>query len=196
MPNYCTPGHPYASQSIHVTTNPIYKSKDGKYDQHNDERLLSSTTRPKTSTQITSPRMAGSPLEVSPRSPRAKTAPPGYKTMPPLNKAQKLITIKYIQRTPWCRDMYRWFTPDPSNGVWLDNEKVDRYRHLALRERLPMQRIYHVEKGLIPNYSGYVPGQKFRYGNTWTRETVNANKIGIPRRWESTSIFQNRPIGA
>ncbi|CAK8680938.1 unnamed protein product [Clavelina lepadiformis] len=83
------PGHPYASQSIHVTTNPIYKSKDGKYDQHNDERLLNPTSRPKTSTQITSPRMAGSPLEVFPRSPRAKTAPPGYKDMPPLNKAQK-----------------------------------------------------------------------------------------------------------
>ncbi|CAK8680856.1 unnamed protein product [Clavelina lepadiformis] len=46
-------------------------------------------TRPKTSMQITSPRMAGSPLEGSPRSPRAKTAPPGYKTMPLLNKVQK-----------------------------------------------------------------------------------------------------------
>ena len=39
-------------------------------------------------------------------------------------------------------------------------------------------------------------GQKFRYGKTWARETVNANRIGIKRPWNSTSLFENRPLGA
>jgi len=75
----------------------------------------------------------------------------------------QLITLNFRQMTPWCRDMYRWFTPDPKQGVWYDNiENVDRYRHLALRERLPARRIYHIDTGIVANYSGYVPG-KFHF---------------------------------
>ncbi|XP_002131258.2 uncharacterized protein LOC100180027 [Ciona intestinalis] len=190
MPNYNTPGHPYASQSIHVTSSPLYKSKDGRYTYPGVRDL---TSRPLTALNKTSPHDSESS---SPRSPRAKTAPPGYKTMPPINKNKKLITLNFRQLTPWCRDMYRWFTPDPSQGVWHDKQDVDRYRREALKSRIPAQNIYHTQAGLMPNYSGYVPGQKFRYGKTWARETVNANRTGIPRTWESTSFFQDRPIGA
>jgi len=55
--------------------------------------------------------------------------------------------------------MYSWFTPDAKQGVWHDNEDLDRYRRQVFQQRLPMQRIYHIDSGIIPNYSGYVPGE-------------------------------------
>ncbi|CAH2293517.1 Hypothetical predicted protein [Pelobates cultripes] len=34
--------------------------------------------------------------------------------------------------------------------------------------------IYRADSGLLPNYSGYTPGQMFAIGNTWGRSTMNA----------------------
>lgn len=36
--------------------------------------------------------------------------------------------------------------------------------------------IYPVETGLVPHYTGHIPGQKFRYGNTFGHSTENALK--------------------
>lgn len=182
MPDYATPGHPYASQSIHVRTNPVYKSKDGRYE-------ISELQTPKRSWNL--------PDEKINNLPRAKTAPPsGYKAMPPISKGKKLIPWNYRQRTPWIRDMYRWFTPDPKQGVWHNKEDSDKYRRESLAFRTPAQCIYHVGNGLMPSYSGHVPGQLFRYGGTWATETRNARMIGLRRPYTSTSLFENRPIGA
>lgn len=63
--------------------------------------------------------------------------------------------------------MYRWFTPDRSQGVWYDHEAYDRYRKRAFRVRLPAKAIYHVDSGIMPSYSGYVPG--------WFHQWYSAN---------------------
>ena len=71
----------------------------------------------------------------------------------------QLISISYHQMTPWCRDMYNWFTPDPTMGVWLETECIDCYRIHACKERLKTQRVFPIQTGLIPGYSGHVPGR-------------------------------------
>lgn len=71
----------------------------------------------------------------------------------------QLITNNFIQNTPWCRDMRRWFTPDQTAGIWFAKEDYDKYRKMALDFRVPAGRIYHVDKSLLPGYSGYVPGK-------------------------------------
>lgn len=55
--------------------------------------------------------------------------------------------------------MRRWFTPDRTAGIWFDKEDSDRFRKMALDFRVPAGRIYHVDKPLLPGYSGYVPGK-------------------------------------
>jgi len=51
------------------------------------------TTRPATRNERSSPRDSASSQDSSPRSPRAKTAPPGYKTMPPINRQKKVKSL-------------------------------------------------------------------------------------------------------
>ena len=50
------------------------------------------------------------------------------------------------------------------------NEK-DLHRKLALKDK--NNDIFKAEEGIIPRYAGYVPGAKFKYGNTFYRETIN-----------------------
>nr|XP_039258387.1 protein FAM166B-like [Styela clava] len=38
-------------------------------------------------------------------------------------------------------------------------------------------KVYLVDSGIIPRYGGYVPGQKFRFGHTFTNLTVNPLKL-------------------
>ena len=41
--------------------------------------------------------------------------------------------------------------------------------------------IYHVDTGLVPHYTGHIPGQKFRYGKTFGHSTQDAlTKVKIP----------------
>ncbi|XP_063424057.1 ciliary microtubule inner protein 2B-like [Mytilus trossulus] len=37
--------------------------------------------------------------------------------------------------------------------------------------------IYPIETGLVPHYTGHIPGQKFRYGGTFGHSTENALKV-------------------
>ncbi|XP_039261041.1 uncharacterized protein LOC120337338 [Styela clava] len=195
MPNYATPGHPYSSQSIYVTVSPVYKKRGSNSDHDFKPQESFSRRLPNISQRVQSAADIGL-VTSSKQQQRAHTAPPTYKYPPRVDHKHRLITTNFKQNTPWCRDMCRWFTPDRTQGVWYDNEDFDRYRQSAFKFRLPAQHIYHTKAGLMPNYSGYVPGQAFRYGGTWARETANARMIGIARKWESTSYFQDRPIGA
>ena len=63
------------------------------------------------------------------------------------------------------------------------NEFTDHVtRHKALssepvkihREAPQIKPIYPVETGLVPQYTGHIPGQKFRYGDTFGNSTRNA----------------------
>ncbi|XP_065829586.1 ciliary microtubule inner protein 2B-like [Oscarella lobularis] len=41
-------------------------------------------------------------------------------------------------------------------------------------------RIYPVEAGLVPNYTGHIPAQKFKYGMTFGHSTKNAARNAVP----------------
>ncbi|KAM5191579.1 uncharacterized protein ACMZJ9_000537 [Mantella aurantiaca] len=49
--------------------------------------------------------------------------------------------------------------------------------------------IYRTNSGLLPNYSGYTPGQMFLIGNTWGRTTMNALGKHHDQRFQWTSLF-------
>ncbi|XP_077331523.1 uncharacterized protein LOC143974231 [Lithobates pipiens] len=49
--------------------------------------------------------------------------------------------------------------------------------------------IYRTNSGLLPNYSGYTPGQMFLIGNTWGRSSVNALGKLREQRFQWTSLF-------
>ncbi|XP_071096287.1 ciliary microtubule inner protein 2B-like [Haliotis cracherodii] len=45
-----------------------------------------------------------------------------------------------------------------------------------------MNGVYPVETGLVPHYTGHIPGQKFRYGKTFGHSTENAMKHPLTAR--------------
>ncbi|XP_043920233.1 protein FAM166B-like [Protopterus annectens] len=49
--------------------------------------------------------------------------------------------------------------------------------------------IYKRETGIVPNYAGYVPGEKFTHGKTWTLTTENTLGIGKHKPFQRTSLF-------
>ncbi|XP_077201733.1 ciliary microtubule inner protein 2B-like [Paroedura picta] len=73
-------------------------------------------------------------------------------------------------------------------------EKVQNLEEIpslaAKRESLQKQqgkRIYRPGYGLLPNYTGYVPGHKFSFGKTWGASTRNSLEAGKrqPLLWTS-----------
>lgn len=73
-------------------------------------------------------------------------------------------------------------------GEFADD--IKRHKNIAdqpvVMKRLALQRadawpIYPVDTGLVPHYTGHIPGQKFRYGKTFGHSTENAlTKVKIP----------------
>ncbi|KAM8960505.1 uncharacterized protein RCH25_036219 [Pelodytes ibericus] len=49
--------------------------------------------------------------------------------------------------------------------------------------------IYRTDSGLIPNYSGYTPGQMFSFGKTWGRSSMNAVEKAHKQPFLWTSLF-------
>ncbi|KAM4053076.1 ciliary microtubule inner protein 2B-like [Anomaloglossus baeobatrachus] len=49
--------------------------------------------------------------------------------------------------------------------------------------------IYRTNSGLLPNYSGYTPGQMFSIGSTWGRSSVNAIGKLHEQPFQWTSLF-------
>ncbi|XP_044141644.1 uncharacterized protein LOC122931623 isoform X2 [Bufo gargarizans] len=49
--------------------------------------------------------------------------------------------------------------------------------------------IYRANSGLLPNYSGYTPGQMFSIGSTWGKSSVNAIGKLHEQRFQWTSLF-------
>ncbi|XP_072260662.1 ciliary microtubule inner protein 2B-like [Pyxicephalus adspersus] len=49
--------------------------------------------------------------------------------------------------------------------------------------------IYRTNSGLLPNYSGYTPGQMFLIGTTWGRSSVNALGKLQDQKFQWTSLF-------
>ncbi|XP_056408064.1 uncharacterized protein LOC130306328 isoform X2 [Hyla sarda] len=49
--------------------------------------------------------------------------------------------------------------------------------------------IYRTNSGLLPNYSGYTPGQMFSVGSTWGKSSVNAIEKLHEQTFQWTSLF-------
>ncbi|XP_069820484.1 ciliary microtubule inner protein 2B-like [Dendropsophus ebraccatus] len=49
--------------------------------------------------------------------------------------------------------------------------------------------IYRTKSGLLPNYSGYTPGQMFSIGSTWGRSSANAIGKMQQQTFQLTSLF-------
>ncbi|XP_077137071.1 ciliary microtubule inner protein 2B-like [Ranitomeya variabilis] len=49
--------------------------------------------------------------------------------------------------------------------------------------------IYRTNSGLLPNYSGYTPGQMFSIGSTWGRSSVDAIGKLHEQKFQWTSLF-------
>ncbi|KAJ8039274.1 hypothetical protein HOLleu_16934 [Holothuria leucospilota] len=57
------------------------------------------------------------------------------------------------------------------NGVYTD----EGYLPAIKGDKKPV--IYPIDSGLVPNYTGHIPGEKFRYGTTFGHSTRNAKRI-------------------
>eukprot|EP00057_Strongylocentrotus_purpuratus_P012709 XP_011667183.1 PREDICTED: protein FAM166B-like [Strongylocentrotus purpuratus] len=55
----------------------------------------------------------------------------------------------------------------------MEEKIIDEMRRLCGRQ-LPV--IYPIESGLVPHYTGHIPGEKFRYGTTFGHSTRNAKR--------------------
>ncbi|KAL4218733.1 hypothetical protein ACF0H5_021321 [Mactra antiquata] len=65
------------------------------------------------------------------------------------------------------------FTSDTARLQGLKSEPITIHRPVA--QVRDSKHIYPVESGLVPHYTGHIPGQKFRYGDTFGHSTENAN---------------------
>lgn len=65
------------------------------------------------------------------------------------------------------------FTTDTARLQGLKSQPITIHRHVA--QVRDSKHIYPVESGLVPHYTGHIPGQKFRYGETFGHSTENAN---------------------
>lgn len=77
---------------------------------------------------------------------------------------------------------------EPSTNIFV-NEFSSTYRQRAATAWIPTETrehprpseimccgIYHEHVGLIPNYGGYIPGGRFRFGSTFGRDTIDAKR--------------------
>lgn len=60
----------------------------------------------------------------------------------------------------------------------LKTEPVTVHRPTPIPPQMP--KLYPVEAGLVPNYTGHIPAQKFKYGMTFGHSTKNAARNAIP----------------
>lgn len=66
------------------------------------------------------------------------------------------------------------FTSDTSRLNDLKSQPITIHRPEAKVHDSKL--IYPVESGLVPHYTGHIPGQKFRYGETFGHSTENAKR--------------------
>ncbi|XP_075047145.1 uncharacterized protein LOC142107544 [Mixophyes fleayi] len=63
------------------------------------------------------------------------------------------------------------------------------YNNNGYLQRRQGKLIYRTDYGLLPNYSGYTPGQMFAIGSTWGRSSVNAIGKLHEQSFQWTSLF-------
>ncbi|XP_038045614.1 protein FAM166B-like [Patiria miniata] len=94
-------------------------------------------------------------------------------------KARGLIGMSYPIITNHALNE---FTSDPRHAMSrlqgaLDKGEMPVIRGCIKLPRLDPNLIYPTESGLVPHYTGHIPGQKFRYGTTFGHSTRNAKRV-------------------
>lgn len=69
------------------------------------------------------------------------------------------------------------FTSDTARLQHLQTEPITIHR--TENSVKDSKLIYPVESGLVPHYTGHIPGQKFRYGGTFGHSTENAKRSEV-----------------
>jgi len=75
---------------------------------------------------------------------------------------------------------------ESNEGSWVrgststnySKNDLDYHRKLAFHGK--ENDILKINEGIIPRYAGYVPGNKFKFGNTFYRETINVKEVDVP----------------
>jgi len=75
---------------------------------------------------------------------------------------------------------------ESNEGSWVrgststnySKNDLDYHRKLAFHGK--ENDILKKNEGIIPRYAGYVPGNKFKFGNTFYRETINVKEVDVP----------------
>ncbi|XP_077986083.1 ciliary microtubule inner protein 2B-like [Glandiceps talaboti] len=87
-------------------------------------------------------------------------------------KARGLLGVGYPQLT---HDALNEFSSECGIVAGNRNQPVtlDRPERIVRDTKL----IYPIKSGLVPHYTGHIPGQKFRYGTTFGHSTLNARRL-------------------
>ncbi|XP_006818417.1 ciliary microtubule inner protein 2B-like [Saccoglossus kowalevskii] len=129
--------------------------------------------------------------------PTAKTAKPycslysdQHSTSPYLMKnedSKKCFMSGYTGFVPKARGLlgvgYPKLTHNALNEFTTEHGNVlkNRYKPVTLQRDASKvhdsKLIYPISSGLVPQYTGHIPGQKFRYGTTFGHSTLNARRI-------------------
>lgn len=77
---------------------------------------------------------------------------------------------------------YPIITHEALNEFTNDTKRLENLKSQSITIQRPEAKvkdtklIYPVESGLVPHYTGHIPGQKFRYGETFGHSTENAKR--------------------
>nr|XP_054769700.1 protein FAM166B-like [Lytechinus pictus] len=96
------------------------------------------------------------------------TNDPNHRLVPPEEKCCKADATGKVPVGPPVRT-----GPTAGKLPPMQEKIVDEMRRLCGRQ-LPV--IYPIESGLVPHYTGHIPGQKFRYGTTFGHSTRNVKR--------------------
>ncbi|KAM9330642.1 uncharacterized protein PAF06_016269 [Gastrophryne carolinensis] len=101
--------------------------------------------------------------------------------------ARKNEQVDEPENTPMCenRMMKKTLRKDSaektlSTNIYSTNDYLQRRQGKI---------IYRANSGLLPNYSGYTPGQMFLIGSTWGKSSINAIGKLQDQRFQWTSLF-------
>lgn len=126
------------------------------------------------------------PIAKEPRPYISRSSPPH--TMSPYymgnDNSEKLFMSGYTGFVPRSRGMLGMGYPLITHAAlneFTDNLKknktISTHPIMVHREEsrpVNTTQVYPVESGLVPHYTGHIPGEKFRYGNTFGHSTENA----------------------
>ncbi|XP_070531586.1 ciliary microtubule inner protein 2B-like [Ptychodera flava] len=87
-------------------------------------------------------------------------------------KARGLLGMGYPNLT---HDALNEFTTEFANMEARRSQPVTLERPAMVVRDTKL--IYPIHSGLVPHYTGHIPGQKFRYGTTFGHSTLNARRL-------------------